>query len=163
MRTQLDIGNEKLTIGDKCIITIIGNVNGLGPTNTLFSVWGFKQLENGRTLIGLYSPIHNIHWGSLDGNVLSGHGLWVNVSSFIEDLHLMSKKYEIHTKYSFKNQDLKSMECKILYDYDENNVFVEMDENIGGSNCDGLSKTGHCIILPRSSLGKTKSKKMDKK
>lgn len=156
MQTQLDIGNEILTIGNKCIITTTGVINGFGQINTLFSIQKFKQTENNKTLIGLHSFIYEAYWNDLDGEVLPGHGLWVRPSDFTNNLHLLSKKYKVNTNFIFKNQNLKLMECRILYIYDKNNVFVEMDKNIGGISCDGLGKTGHCITLPRNNLKKIK-------
>ena len=152
MQTQLVIGNEKLTIDDKCIITRIGDINGYGLRNTLLSIWGFKEGRDGGFLIGLYSSTYDMNWSDLDGHVTPGHGLWIRSSNFIDNILLVSKKYEICTTVDFKNQNLKSMQCRILYEYDENNIFVETDKDIGGSSCDGLGKAGHCIILPRNTL-----------
>lgn len=152
MQTQLVVGGDKITIGDKCVITKVGTKNGYGLTNTLLSVWGFKKGAAGKPLIGLHNPIYNIGWGSLNDNVQNGHGLWVNPVSFTSDLHLISKTYKICTNFMFKRQNLRAMHCRILCICDDENVFVEFDKDIGGGSCDGLGKTGHCIMLPRRHL-----------
>ncbi len=128
----------------------------------LLSVWGFKTAQNGRTLIGLLSPIYSSKWSNLDGKVENGYGKWIGVSDFMQVILPVTKKYKITTTFDFKNQDLKSMECKILYIYGKEDVFVEMYKNIGGGSCDGLGKTGHCIVLPRKILKEIHSGRKDK-
>lgn len=158
MQTQLDIGlDKKIAIGDKCLITEKGSRNGYGYSNTLLNVWGFKVNKDGKTLIGLHSPIYNKDWsGNLDGNVPRGHGIWINVSNFINNIFHIEKKYEIYRNFRFGNKNLRGMQCKMLYKYNNGTVFVEVDRDIGGSSCDGLGKTGHCVILPYDIIKKVK-------
>lgn len=154
MLKQLDIGGEILVVGDKCTTTAVGAMNGFRPTNTQFTIWGFK--ENDETLIGLYSPLYSQEWADLNGNVKSGHGLWITPSNFLANMILINIKYKV-LKFMFKNEKLDSMECKILHEYKDSTAFVEMDKNVGGGSCDGLGKTGHCIILPTNMLRKIKN------
>lgn len=151
MQTQSVVEGEKLNVGDKCVINAIGVTHGFGFGGVLLKIWGFKWV-NGKMLIGLQSPICNRAWADLDGNVLHGHGLWIESQSFTSYIHLVSREYKIDTVFIFKNQNLKFMRCRILYEYDKDNVFVELDKNIGANSCDGLGKKGHCIILPRKIL-----------
>lgn len=154
MLKQLVIENEKVVIGDKCIITEFGMNNGFGPANIPFSICAFKKADE--ILIGIHSDIRIRGWSDLNETVPSGHGLWITPSNFKSNMKLMSTKYEICTNFKFKNQNLELMQCKILHRYKDGNVFIETDENVGGGSCDGLGKTGHCIILPRNTLKKVK-------
>lgn len=154
MLKQLVIEDEKIVIGDKCVITSYGRDNGFGPANTPFSICAFKKVDE--LLIGIYSDVRIKGWSDLNGTVPSGHGLWVTPSNFKSNMKLISTKYEICTELKFKNQNLKLMQCKILHRYKDGSVFIETDENVGGGSCDGLGKTGHCIILPRNKLKKIK-------
>lgn len=156
MLKQLVIENKEVVIGDKCVITEYGRDNGLGPANIPFSIWAFKRADE--ILIGIHSDISIKGWSDLDGRVPSGHGLWITPSNFRSNMRLMSTKYEICTEFKFKNQNLKLMQCKILHRYRDGSVFIETDENVGGGSCDGLGKTGHCIILPRNRLKKIENK-----
>lgn len=157
MLKQLVIGNEKVVMGDKCIITEQGMNNGFGPTNIPFEIYAFKKADE--TLIGIRSDVYIEGWSDLDGMVTSGHGIWITPSNFkSNNMKLLSAKYEICTDFRFKNQNLELMQCKILHRYKDGNVFIETNENIGGGSCDGLGKTGHCIILPRNNLKKIEPK-----
>lgn len=149
MQKQLDIGNKKIIVGDKCVITEKGYRNGFGPMNVVFTVWGFKKSDE--MLIGLQSPIRNKEWADLDGKLPLGHGLWITPTNLIDNMLLLSTKYKI-SDFLFKNRDLDSMGCSILHKCSDGNVFVEVDENIEGGSCDGLGKEGHCILLPRNRL-----------
>ena len=150
MRKQLDIGDRKVVIGDKCIITRRGQEHGFGPRNVLLNIWGFKESSD-ETLIGLQSPLRNKGWADLDGNVPSRHGLWVTPSNFMSNMLLLSTKYRI-LEFMFRNRKLNGFECRLLHKCVDGNAFVEVDKNVGGGSCDGLGKDGHCIILPFSKL-----------
>lgn len=156
MLQQLDIGNKVVTVGDKCVITKNGAKNGFSPINVQLTIWGFR-ISPGETLIGLHSKIRNKNWASLDGNVETGHGLWISPSNFNSSVCLMSTKYRI-SKFNFKNEKLDHEQCKILHTCKDGNVFVELDKYISGGSCDGLGKTGHCILLPGTLLEKIKQK-----
>lgn len=157
MQIQLVIENERFTVGDKYIITSIGNANGYGLKNTVVNIWGFKKIDNGKTtLVGLHNSVYDKNWCNLNGEVLSGYGLWVNPLRFVNNFLSISREYEISTEFNFKNQNLKSRHCKVLCFYDKDHVFVEINKNVGGGSCDGVGKTGHCIILPYNNLRKIK-------
>lgn len=152
MQKQLVIDDKTIAIGDKCTITTQGSKNGYGPTNQVVSIWKFGE-KDGEPVIGLYSPIYNPVWGSsLDKEVLSGHGIWISIGAFLDNMTFISKQYEICTKFNFKDRNLESMKCKILHIYTDDNVFIEIGEDIGGNSCDGLGKTGHCVIIPFNKL-----------
>lgn len=156
MLKQLVIDNEKVVIGDKCVITAYGMNNGFGPANIPFTICAFKKSDE--TLIGIHSDIYIRGWSNLSETVSPGHGLWITPSNFRSNMRLMSIKYEICTEFKFKNQDLRLMQCKILHRYKDGSVFIETDKNVGGGSCDGLGKTGHCIVLSQDKLKKIKNK-----
>lgn len=64
MQTQLVVKGRVITVGDRCLITEKGNANGLGPINTVLSIWGFEDTET-TTLVGMYSSVPLLGWGIL--------------------------------------------------------------------------------------------------
>ena len=158
MQKQLVIGDKKIVIGDQCVITENGMKNGFGPINILLDIFTFKKTFD-EILIGIHSHIYIKEWADLNGAVTPGHGLWITPSNFLTNMQFIPIKYEICNEFKFKNQNLELMQCKILHSYKDGNVFIEIDKNVGGGSCDGLGKTGHCIILPQNRLKKIKFKK----
>lgn len=71
-------------------------------------------------------------------------------------------KMTVNRDLMFKRTNLKGKSCKILARLNSNNVFVEMEEDVGGGSCDGLGKGGHCVPIEQEFLTKIKNGKKTK-
>jgi len=101
--------------------------------------------------------LHNEHPNWEDGMWLS---LWVgDMVRFFgkED----QREQIVNRDFMFKGKNLKGERCKIIASMTNHEVFVEMENNIGGGSCDGMGRKGHCIPIKREYL--TVSTKGDKK
>ena len=72
-----------------------------------------------------------------------------------------SRTQVVNRDFMYKKRNLKGERCRILANIDRRDVFVEMENNIGGGSCDGIGKKGHCIHIKKEFLisSNKKSKK----
>lgn len=153
MLKQLSIGDKIIYIGDRCRVTQTGDKWGLGKADSVLDIIAFDYgSSTDHYLIGLLSPIKLAGWSDLSGNVPHGHGLWINITTFMGGLELVSIKHVICNNFIFKNKLLDGIECRILHTFEDDSKFVETESYVNGSSCDGTGKTGHCVIIPQYNL-----------
>ncbi len=111
-------------------------------------------IDNNGKSISFYLTTNNRHEQLGDPDDFVGEDGWC-IKVLDRKLMTHFKKVErgnkgyIKDDYSFRGRNLKGMQCNIITKID-GNAFIEMSENIGGGSCDGIGKTGHCIIVPKN-------------
>jgi len=116
--------------------------------------------DNDVSYFDLMREIPNPNWGDLGGKVPFGKGLRVSQHDLVRWFIIRHGNLKITENFIFKKRNLKGMECKIIADFANGDVFVEMNTNVGGGSCDGLGKKGHCVIIKENLLA---PKTVDKK
>ena len=150
MLKQLDIGTDVISIGNRYRVTIEGSKYGFGKVGR---IWKIVKLRcSGDPIVIGMVPIGN-------GSSLSNNApeLWTNIKDFRTGFISISVEYVICNSFVFKNRLLDNIKCEVLHSFKDGNVFVETEKYVKGSSCDGLGKTGHCLVVPRNNL-KTISK-----
>lgn len=122
--------------------------------------------KNGTCSVGLYSPEEFGHWHNLDEMVPNHTGYWIEEHQLLELFVLEPMRLEVTSNFTVRGKNLKGLKGTYLCPFDDSSsnimshhkvynpreIFVELDENIGGSGCDGLGKKGHCVMVSAESV-----------
>jgi len=117
-----------------------------------------RHPEYGDEMVGLYNEFGVPGWGDLDGEVPDHKGWWINIdelknmvdSPIEKGLHIINKDFE------FNGRNLKGLAGTPLALIESNEMFIELEEDVGGGSADGLGKRGHCVLVPRKYLQEIK-------
>lgn len=112
---------------------------------------------SGKFRIGICGEYHD-HWHDLEGRCENGHGYWLTSDQAIAWLVFEPRELTIIKEYKFKGRNLRGMKCRNLSHMSDGSIFIEAEENIGGTSCDGMGKRGHCIIVDPEIVGMKRQK-----
>jgi hypothetical protein len=118
-----------------------------------------RHFDYGDEMVGLYSSSGIPGWGDLDGEVSTGKGWWINIDelrSMVESPIMDKRRNRISKDFEFNGRNLKGLEGVPLALIETGEMFIELDENVGGGSADGLGKRGHCVLVPRKYLQEIK-------
>lgn len=160
MYVELEGGGYHFSIGQELTLTEHGHAQGFGTagqTRALIEEIEDNDHEPDAEIV--ISKRGDEHQNWEDGRWLT---LWVGdlIRFFSVDATAAGAQV-VNRDFMFKKQNLKGMKCKILARLGRRDVFVEMENNIGGGSCDGQGKQGHCIPIKKEFL--TPSSREEKK
>lgn len=157
----------KLNIGSKLKLNKRGSVADLGRIGDIAKIVEIRlarHVTDSKILIVRIGNPH-LNWGNLDGMVPNRTGMQLYLGDLLHyfDLSNTSEKVYISKDLTFKNRNLKGLDCKMLATLPNGDRFVEFKEDIGGCSCDGLGKRGHCITVDEGLLAERKEPTPKKK
>ena len=127
--------------------------------------------KSGSCQVGVYSPEVIDHWNSIDDHVENRHGYWIDESRLSGAFVQERLRVEVIEKAAHRGKDLLGRKGTYLCPLDDTAdramsskifrpefLFIEMDEHVGGSGCDGLGKKGHCVLVPSRAVKFEKQK-----
>jgi len=137
----------------------------------LFRIVVLSWRKNGSCTIGVYSPEERGNWHDLDEMTPNYHGLWFEEDEFDDLFQLERLRVVVVEKVLHRGKELIGRKGTYICPLDVSasmmqswkiftpeSFFIEMDDNVGGSGCDGLGKKGHCVLVPRSAVKFEKQK-----
>ena len=172
MTTFLTIGDTRYYEGSILRSCEDAPEHGICKPDKLFRIAILSWRKDGGCSIGLYSPEEISHWHNLDGMLPDHTGYWLEEGHLSELFTLEALRLEIISNIATRGKELKGRKGTYLCPFDDtasmpmpmkiytpHQIFVELDDNIGGSGCDGLGKKGHCVLVPRDAVKFEKPKK----
>jgi hypothetical protein len=120
--------------------------------------------KNGQCQIGALLAGQHSAWHHMDGMVPDNRGYWLDAEHLGEAFELAKMKIEIIGDAHYRAKDLKGRKGVYLSSFGDagglppdvpisainvKHVFVELEDNVGGSGCEGMGKRGHCVMVPR--------------
>ena len=148
--------SKKIRVGMHAIINSEGRHQGIGTAGDHIEIKVIRKNNGEDVKIGITGGYHD-GWHNLEGLVPSHQGYWVTREQIFTCVDLIGEKdLKIKGNLTFKGKKLKGKKCKILSSLEDGSMFVEFDENIGGTSCDGLGHRGHCIVVDPEMLGMKK-------
>jgi hypothetical protein len=163
MRKSYSYSGHTLTVGDKRRVNTEGKRRGLGSVGEVLTIEKIGGRDGSDTQIGLVANRRHEGWHNLDGNCPNGCGYWVSFSKAVMGTDKTDEVVEITGDVTFKGRKLKGRRARKLTTLSHAPmVFVEFDENIGGSSADGMGKRGHCALVPLEKLKSVKDKEREK-
>lgn len=154
-----------INVGDILTLNEQGETANLGTKGDMarvLSIYSCRHLPDSKLQIVRNTP--HIAWCNLSGQLPSPAGLDLFVGDVLVyfDFGVPLEDVYISKNFTFKNRNLKGLDCKYLAAFRGGDCFVEFEEDIGGCSCDGLGRAGHCIIINRGFLMEKEGKRRDK-
>lgn len=103
------------------------------------------------------------NWGDGEGATEPGYGLLIvadNYTAYFTDKS--HSRLQINEDVEFRGRNLKGMVGHPLTKFGRKEMFLELDEDVGGCSCDGIGKRGHCVLVPRGALVRPTKEKSSK-
>lgn len=156
----LDINGTfySIKVGHDAVLTLYGAQQGFGECDKTFAkIEGIEDNDNPEDAEIILKKEGSSHQSWEDGYWLT---LWVG--DFVKMFSRQPTSFQIVNRdYMYKKKNLKGERCRIIAVLSFRDVFVEMENNIGGGSCDGTGRKGHCIPIKKEFL--TSSSKKSKK
>lgn len=169
---NIKIGGKwhEIKVGQLVSLSEAGEENELGDYGDLAEIVSIDMSKKETTSSSIYIKRRggpHPRWENAGGFTQPDCGLKMWVVEYVNMFILYKDaepkgKMTVNKNLMFKRKNLKGKTCKILASLDEHNVFVEMEEDIGGGSCDGLGKGGHCVPIEREFLTKVKDENKTK-
>ena len=140
---------------------------GLCPKGQFCRIIKIIWNKNGTCSIGVLSPRPNEGWHHLDGMTPDGRGYWMDTEQLSCGFDTVKMRIEIKDDVDYRTKKLKGRKGNYLSPFNDTgglpsdvaitavnvkHVFVELDDNVGGSGCEGMGERGHCVMVPRESV-----------
>lgn len=149
---------RSITVGEQYVLTFYGQEFGT-PDETIAEVAAIENSDDPSE-----AEIILKKHGAPHQNWEEGHWLTLWVEDFLKMFSKQVKCVQVvNRNYMYRKQNLKGVRCRIIAKIDQHDVFVEMENNIGGGSCDGTGMSGHCIPIKKEFLTSSseKSKKAE--
>jgi hypothetical protein len=122
--------------------------------------------KQGQCKIGIYYPESYETMHDLDGELPSYTGYWLERQHLNTAFIMYEMKLTITGSFTHRGKEMQGKKGKYLCPIDNrakmhilgatlytpDQIVVEMEENVGGTGCDGLGKSGHCVIVPKNAV-----------
>ena len=166
MATFLSIG-DNLRYYEGSVVRSCGEVweHEICRPDKLFRIAILNWRKDGSCTIGLYSPEELSNWHNLEDMLPSHTGYWIEEDQLAEFFELERLRLEITSNITIRGKNMKGRKGTFLCPFDDSasmpiryriytpqHLFVELDDNVGGSGCDGLGKKGHCVMVPGNAV-----------
>lgn len=151
-------GTVDVWLDQAVFLTVDGEATGLGKEGDravvidLFFNDDFEPGHPYESYVVLCRDEPHPNWGDGEGATEPGYGMVIQSANFMT--YFTNKPYKrlvIAEDIEFKGRNLKGMSGKPLSKIGKE-MFVELDEDVGGCSCDGTGKRGHCVLVPRNAL-----------
>jgi len=132
----------------------------------LFKIVFIRWQKEGGVSIGIFSPKKKSGFHDLEGTVPDHQGYWIGEDKLVAYFTVERLKLTVKSPLMYRGKDLINKKGVFICEYDKllsdmrsgylnkrpSHIFVEFEDYVCGTSCDGFGKKGHCAMVPRAAV-----------